>query len=109
MYESFFGLSARPFELTADPRFFFETPQHREALTALRYGLEARKGLIVLTGEAGTGKTTVLRAAMAEQEQRGARIGYVATPGLIPGVLRDARANSSSAGVMQSKRRSSTS
>ena len=82
MYEPFFGLSARPFELTADPRFFFETPQHREAMATLRYGLEARKGLIVLTGDAGTGKTTVLRAAMAEQDRRGARVGYVPNPKL---------------------------
>lgn len=105
MYESFFGLSARPFELTADPRFFFETPQHREALTTLRYGLEAKKGLIVLTGEAGTGKTTVLRAAMAEQELRGARVGYVANPRLSSREFFEtlAREFQLGSGVMQSK------
>lgn len=64
MYESFFGLAERPFELTANPRYLFLTARHREALGMLQYGFSARKGIVVLTGEAGTGKTTMLRAAM---------------------------------------------
>lgn len=64
MYESFFGLRERPFELTANPRYLFLTARHREALSTLLYGLSARKGLTVLTGEAGTGKTTLLSAAL---------------------------------------------
>lgn len=60
MYESFFGLQKRPFSLTADSAFLFLTQQHREALAGLSYAILSRKGLVVLTGEAGTGKTTLL-------------------------------------------------
>jgi len=65
MYESFFGLRERAFELTPNPRFLLLTPGHREALANLEYGIAARKGLTVVVGEAGTGKTTLLRAALA--------------------------------------------
>jgi general secretion pathway protein A len=64
MYERYFGLHSPPFELAADPRFLVALPQYREALSNLQYGLTARKGIVVLTGEAGTGKTTVMRAAL---------------------------------------------
>jgi len=60
MYESFFGLKENPFNLSPDPAFFFPSPQHQEALSSLIYGVESRKGFLVLTGEVGTGKTTVL-------------------------------------------------
>lgn len=65
MYRTFFGLRERPFDLTPDPAYLLLTPSHREALAVLQYGLASRKGLIVLTGEAGTGKTTLLRALQA--------------------------------------------
>jgi general secretion pathway protein A len=63
MYEEFYGLRERPFELAPDPRFLLLTKQHDEALGNLEYGISARKGITVLIGEAGTGKTTLIRAA----------------------------------------------
>jgi type II secretory pathway predicted ATPase ExeA len=64
MYESFFGLRERPFELTPNPRFLLLTPRHREALSSLEYGIASRRGLTVVIGDAGTGKTTLLRAVL---------------------------------------------
>ena len=61
MYLKFFGLTAKPFELTPDPKFLFLTPGHREALAQLTYGIQEQKGFILMTGEVGTGKTTLLR------------------------------------------------
>ncbi len=61
MYKEFFGLEDSPFTLTPDPRFLVFTPSYNEVLASLYYGLENAKGLIVLTGEVGTGKTTALR------------------------------------------------
>ena len=61
MYREFFGLEDSPFTLTPDPRFIVFTPSYNEVLASLYYGLENAKGLIVLTGEVGTGKTTALR------------------------------------------------
>jgi len=60
MYNAFFGFSESPFSLSPDPVFFFRSEQHEEALANLVYGVQARKGFIVLTGEVGTGKTTML-------------------------------------------------
>jgi len=71
MYSTFFGLRERPFDLTPDPRYLLLTPHHREALATLRYGLESRKGILALTGEAGTGKTTLLHAALATAGRNG--------------------------------------
>ena len=65
MYEQFFGLKERPFDLTPDPRFLYFTTAHREALAAVVHGIQERKGLISMTGEVGTGKTTILHAAFA--------------------------------------------
>jgi general secretion pathway protein A len=64
VYESFYGFSEKPFNLTPDPKFLFLTPGHREALAQLVYGVTERKGFIVLTGETGTGKTTLLRTLL---------------------------------------------
>ncbi|MDI6606374.1 MAG: AAA family ATPase [Candidatus Omnitrophota bacterium] len=61
MYCKFYGLKERPFNVTADPAFFFASRIHREALSHLIYGASQRKGIIVLTGEIGTGKTTLCR------------------------------------------------
>jgi general secretion pathway protein A len=61
MYREFYGLEDLPFTLTPDPRFLVFTPSYNEVLASLYYGLENAKGLIVLTGEVGTGKTTALR------------------------------------------------
>jgi general secretion pathway protein A len=64
MYESFYGLQERPFDLSPNPRFLCFTPQHREALAHLEYGLAGRPGITVIVGEAGTGKTTLVRKAL---------------------------------------------
>lgn len=60
MYNAFFGLTGTPFSLSPDPAFLYRSPQHEEALANLMYGVQSRKGFIVLTGEVGTGKTTML-------------------------------------------------
>jgi len=64
MYLDFFGLRENPFNVTPDPRFLFFTPRHQEALDNLLYGIEERKGFLVLTGEVGSGKTTLCRALL---------------------------------------------
>lgn len=61
MYCQFYGLKERPFNVTSDPAFFFLSKKHKEALSHLLYGVSQRKGIIVLTGEIGTGKTTLCR------------------------------------------------
>lgn len=61
MYESYFGLSGKPFQLSPDPQFFFESSPHSKAISYLRYGLEVGEGFIVITGPIGTGKTTIAR------------------------------------------------
>ena len=80
MYEKFFGLRERPFDLTPNPRFMYFTPRHREALINLEFGIESRKGVVVLIGEAGMGKTTVLRAAMEKQRDNQVRCVYLNNP-----------------------------
>jgi general secretion pathway protein A len=60
MYKQFFGLRENPFNVNPDPRYLFLTPQTREALDDLTYGIQSRQGLILLTGEVGTGKTTLI-------------------------------------------------
>jgi general secretion pathway protein A len=70
MYEPFFGLRERPFDLTPTPRFLVLTDAHREALRNLEYGIASRKGITLLIGEAGSGKTTVIRAAVETQPVR---------------------------------------
>jgi general secretion pathway protein A len=64
MYERYYGLHERPFDLSPNPRFLCFTPQHKEALVHLKYGLSGRPGITMLVGEAGTGKTTLVRAAL---------------------------------------------
>ena len=65
MYEPFFGLKENPFTLSPDPRYLFLSPQHREALNCLIYGIHERKGFMVITGGIGTGKTTLCRSLLA--------------------------------------------
>lgn len=64
MYDSFYGLTARPFQLTPDPRFWFESATHRTAMSYLGYGLAQGEGFIVITGEVGSGKTTLVGHVM---------------------------------------------
>ena len=60
MYNAFFGFNQNPFNMSPDPAFLFRSPQHEEALANLIYGVQSRKGFIVITGEVGTGKSTML-------------------------------------------------
>ena len=62
MYESFYGLTSKPFQLNPDPNFFYGSKQHRRAKAYLEYGVSRNEGFIVITGEIGAGKTTVLRS-----------------------------------------------
>lgn len=66
MYESFYKLSAKPFQLSPDPKFFFGSQGHKRAMSYLRYGLTQGEGFIVITGGVGTGKTTLVRTLFSE-------------------------------------------
>ncbi|MBI3060524.1 MAG: AAA family ATPase [Deltaproteobacteria bacterium] len=68
MYESYFGLREAAFTLAPDPRFYYTNSLYEEAYATLRYGIEAKKGVAVITGEPGTGKTTLLRILMRNLE-----------------------------------------
>lgn len=68
MYNAFFGFDLEPFRVSPDPRFLYLSETHREALASLTYAVEQRKGFIVLCGEVGTGKTTVLNALLHRLE-----------------------------------------
>jgi general secretion pathway protein A len=79
MYNEYFGFSEAPFSLTPDPRFSYTNALYQEAFATLRYGIEARKGFIVITGEAGTGKTTLLRRLM-QSFGRHVQTAYIYNP-----------------------------
>ena len=64
MYESFYGLTSKPFQLNPDPAFYFASKQHRRAMAYLEYGLNQNEGFIVVTGEVGAGKTTIVRGLL---------------------------------------------
>ncbi|MFN0108001.1 MAG: ExeA family protein [Blastocatellia bacterium] len=81
MYLQFYGLRDIPFSLTPDPRFLYFTASHREVMANLHYGIQHGKGLIVATGEVGTGKTTMLRA-MISRLDRSVLTSYIFNPGL---------------------------
>jgi general secretion pathway protein A len=82
MYQHFYGLRELPFELTPDPTYLFLTRQHREALSILEYGLSSGKGVTALIGEAGTGKTTLIHAALASERCRHVTCIYLVNPAL---------------------------
>jgi general secretion pathway protein A len=82
MYLGFYGLRELPFELTANPRFLFLTAGQREALSTLQYGLMSAKSLTLLVGEAGTGKTTLIRAALESGRCRNVKCVYLNNPTL---------------------------
>jgi len=65
MYASYFGMQENPFNLNPDPRYFYLSPQHQEALNCLIYGINERKGFMVITGGIGNGKTTICRTLLA--------------------------------------------
>jgi len=82
MYQHFFGFHELPFELTPNPKYLFLTVRHREALSALEYGLSSAKAITVLIGEAGTGKTTLLQAAIESDRCRGVDKVHLNNPAL---------------------------
>jgi general secretion pathway protein A len=94
MYLEFYGFREAPFSPTPNPRFLFQAARHREVLAQLTYGVRERKGFMVLTGEIGTGKTTLLRTLLERVDPATHRIAYVhnsalSTDGLLEYVLQD--------------------
>jgi len=81
MYKAHFGLSEHPFSIAPDPRYLFMSGQHREALAHLLYGIESNGGFVLLTGEVGTGKTTVCRCLL-EQVPENVDIALILNPKL---------------------------
>ena len=77
MYNAFFGFKESPFSLSPDPAFFYRSQQHEEALANLVYGVQSRKGFIVLSGEVGTGKTTMLECLRDYLESQYIEFAYV--------------------------------
>jgi general secretion pathway protein A len=84
MYETFFGLQKNPFGMTPDPSFLFLTPAHREGISALVYAISERKGFVAITGEAGTGKTTLLSQVLRSVPDNLASFSLVLNPTLGP-------------------------
>jgi type II secretory pathway predicted ATPase ExeA len=82
MYQRFYHLEEMPFELTPDPKYLYLSRQHREALSNLEYGLLAGRGITVLLGEAGTGKTTLLHAMLASHRCRNVNCVFISNPAL---------------------------
>jgi len=81
VYAEFYGLKELPFALTPDPRFIYFTPSHTEVMANLHYGIESGKGLVVVAGEVGTGKTTILRWMM-QRLDRTVLVAYIFNPRL---------------------------
>jgi general secretion pathway protein A len=84
MYEQFYGLEKSPFALTPDPRFLYMTEAHQNARAGLLYAILSRKGFTVLTGDAGTGKTTVLRSVINSLPGNGVSFSFLINPTLSP-------------------------
>lgn len=89
MYRKFYGLVRNPFEISPDPYFFYPTPRHNEALANLNYGVQRRKGVVVVTGEVGTGKTLLVRCLLDSLNRNQIAFAYVFNPRLsVPDFLR---------------------
>jgi general secretion pathway protein A len=82
MYSSFFGFKEKPFTITPNPRFIFLSKNHKEAFAHLLYGIDSHTGFIELTGEVGTGKTTVLRALLNQLDSESYRTALIFNPSL---------------------------
>src|ERR1700681_371464 len=84
MYNRSFGVRRNPFNMTPDPSFLFLTAQHREALVGLTYAILQRKGFIVMTGEVGTGKTTLLARVLQFLPATKLQFSIIQNPTLTP-------------------------
>src|SRR5574338_66173 len=84
MYNAFFGFTQNPFNMSPDPSFLFRSTQHEEALANLIYGVQSRKGFIVLTGEVGTGKTTMLECLRDYLEAQRVEFAFVFNSRITP-------------------------
>lgn len=84
MYREFFGLKEKPFNVTADPNFLFLSRKHKEALAHLVYGIKEKKGFLEITGEIGTGKTTLCRALLNQLDNETTRTAFIWNPALSP-------------------------
>ena len=84
MYAEFYGFRTEPFHVTPDASLVFLTKGHREAIGVLEYGLRVRKGFVVITGEVGVGKTTVLRHSLRRLDADSTAVVYVLQPSLTP-------------------------
>jgi putative secretion ATPase (PEP-CTERM system associated) len=82
MFEEFYGLTGRPFQLTPDPNFYFESTTHRKALSYLGYGMAQGEGFIVITGEVGAGKSTLVAHLMQKIDPGQMTVGQVVTSNL---------------------------
>lgn len=82
MYTDFYKLREKPFNITADPNFFFVSDQHKEALSFLSYGIKEKKGILQLTGEVGAGKTTLCRVLMHTLGKEEIRSAFILNPSL---------------------------
>ncbi|MGX7952662.1 XrtA/PEP-CTERM system-associated ATPase [Tsuneonella sp. HG249] len=82
MFDEFYGLTGRPFQLTPDPRFYFESSTHKKALSYLGYGLSQGEGFIVITGEVGAGKSTLVAHLMRKIDPAQLTVGQVVTSNL---------------------------
>ena len=77
MYQNFYHLKKEPFHITPDPEFLFLGPSHKEALGSIVYGVKNRKGFVVITGEVGAGKTTIVRSYLMQVDKPKVRIIYI--------------------------------
>src|ERR1700751_263613 len=79
MYKTFFGLKENPFRVNPDPRYLFLTEQIEETLSALMYGIQTRVGFLTLTGEVGTGKTTLINRLLELLHRQGTKTAFLVT------------------------------
>jgi general secretion pathway protein A len=89
VYKEFFGLKENPFTINSDPRYLYYTSSTQEALRCLKHGIEARKGFVLLTGEVGTGKTTLLNKLLDSLHERQVATAFIFNPRLSPVQLFD--------------------
>src|SRR4030043_2326723 len=77
MYHTFYHLKKDPFHITPDPEFLFLSPSHKQALGSIVYGVRNKKGFVVITGEVGVGKTTIVRSYLERVAKQKTKIIYI--------------------------------